>query len=123
MIMGSGIWGDLLQWSISSLCLVYHAPDKLEGAIAHGGSADYLEMITRPARYVLVERGASGDLLRDDVIMIKDADGSGGVDMPSAIFDEFRARAFLRQDRPEDDQGRAVFLASQNAYSAHNASK
>ena len=87
------------------------------------GSADYLEIITRPARYVLVERGASGDLLRDDVIMIKDADGSGGVEMPSAIFDEFRARAFLRRDGPEDDQGRAVFLATQNAYSAHNAPK
>jgi hypothetical protein len=86
-------------------------------------SADYLEIIARPGRYVLVERRQLKNLLEDDVILIKDADGSGGVEMPSAIFDEFRARAFLRQDGPEDDQGRAVFLATQNAYSAYNAPK
>ena len=82
-------------------------------------SADYLEIITQPGRYVLVERRK----LEDDVILIKDADGSDGVEMPPAIFDDFRARAFLRQDGPEDEQGRAVFLATQDAYSACNASK
>jgi hypothetical protein len=50
-------------------------------------SADYLEIITRPGRYVLVEKAASDDRLKDDVIMIKDADGSDGVEMPSAMFD------------------------------------
>ena len=86
-------------------------------------SADYLEIIARPGRYVLVERRQLKNLLEDDVILIKDADGSGGIAMPPAIFDDFRARAFLRQDGPEDDHGRAVFLATQDAYSARNVSK
>jgi hypothetical protein len=86
-------------------------------------SADYLEIITRPGRYVLVERRAPEDLLKDDGITIKDADGSDGVQMPAAVFDDFRAKAFLRQDGAEDDQRRSVFLATENAYAAQNASK
>ena len=86
-------------------------------------SADYLEIITRPGRYVLVEKAGSDDRLKDDVIMIKDADGSDGVEMPSAMFDHFRAKAFLRQDGEEDDQRRSVFLATEDAYAAQNAPK
>ena len=83
-------------------------------------SADYLEIITRLGRYVLVERGASDDRLTDDVIMVKDAEGIDGVEMPSAMFDEFRAKGFLRQEGREDEQRRSVL---RRTLTTHRASQ
>jgi hypothetical protein len=86
-------------------------------------SADYLEIITRPGRYVMVEKSAFEEPSRDDVIAVKDADGNDGIKMPPAIFDEFCAKGFLRQDG-EPDEGRCVvFLPTQEAYPAQNGSK
>jgi hypothetical protein len=34
------------------------------------------------------------------------------VKMPSAMFDKFRAKEFLRQEGREDEQGRSLFLAT-----------
>jgi hypothetical protein len=86
-------------------------------------SADYLEIITRPGRYVLVEKSAPNELLTDDVITIKDADGSDGVEMPPAIFDKLYAKGFLRQDGKEDEQHQVVFVATERACAAQKDSK
>jgi hypothetical protein len=50
--------------------------------------------------------------------MVKDAEGIDGVETPSAMFDEFRAKRFLRQEGREDEQRRSVFLATADAYDA-----
>jgi hypothetical protein len=84
-------------------------------------STDYLEVITRPGRYVLVEIGAPQP--EDHIITIKDADGSGDGQMPRAIFDELCAKGFLQQDGTEDEHHRAVFVATEDGYAAGNGSK
>lgn len=87
-------------------------------------SADYLEITTRPGRYVMVKKiTPEGTLVNDIIAAIKDADGEDGVNMPSAIFAEFCAKGFLRQDGEPDEQRCFVFLSTEEAYTAQNRSK
>lgn len=85
--------------------------------------ADYLEIITQPGRYVLVEKSAPGEQLRDDVITIKDADGSDGIEVPPAVFDALCSKRFLRQDGDLDEHYRVVFLATEDAYATQHDKK
>jgi hypothetical protein len=85
-------------------------------------SADYLDIITRPGRYVLLDRSARHEP-DGHAATVKEADGSDGLQMPRAVFDEFCVRGFLRQDGDEDEDRCIVFLATESAYAARTLSK
>jgi hypothetical protein len=83
-------------------------------------STEYLEFVVANDAHILYERGAPAGRLKRDFISIRGPNGGNiglqargfvgsALELPRAIFDDFAGQSFIRQDGPQDDEGRIVY--------------
>jgi hypothetical protein len=82
----------------------------------HYRSTDYLELIDKHDCNILFEKGWPSSRLKRDFISLVGQDGraveirnSMGFELHRGIFDDFIAASFIKQDGPEDAEGRMIF--------------
>jgi hypothetical protein len=75
----------------------------------HYGSTNYLELIDKHDCNILFEKGWPSGRLKKDFISLVGQDGRVcQVELHRGIFDDFVAASFIKQDGPEDAEGRMM---------------
>jgi|SRR6266852_773942 len=88
-------------------------------------SPEYLDLIDKTNCYLLFEKAVPAGKLKREMIYLTTYGGraltmsaqgfsSCPVEIPRAIFDDFRAANFIEQDGPEDADGRILFRLTQD---------
>jgi hypothetical protein len=86
----------------------------------HAGSTEFLKILAREGRYLLLERAVPRGRLNRDTISIKASDGRNlvlsangytrsPVELPIPIFEDFVRANLVEQDGPEDYENGTVF--------------
>jgi hypothetical protein len=96
----------------------------------HFGSTDYLELIDKRDCYILFEKGAPSGRLKQDFVSLMGQDGRAlemrtpegyrvcPVQLPREVLDDFIAASFIKQDGPEDAEGRIIFRLTSDGRAA-----
>jgi hypothetical protein len=90
-------------------------------------SAEYLNLIAKNNCNLMFEKSAPAGRLKRERISLTTYDGRAltlsaqgfsacPVEVPRAIFDDFRAANFIEQEGPEDSDGRIFFRLTQDGH-------